>query len=120
MDPVTASPSCLSVAVAVITPSGPLMLKSQSPEMLACAEIAAVTKTTAHSVDNSLAILRLPPEIFELTSIRQADGNLIVLDADFMARHADPGVLDQRACLEFIRPAMPRAGHDLIVDLALA
>ncbi len=56
MEPVTFSPSCFSVAVAVITPSGPLMLKSQSPATLPARKVQCSQQRLRTIIDNNFAI----------------------------------------------------------------
>jgi hypothetical protein len=50
----------------------------------------------------------------------QSDRNDITFDSYFVFVDADARILHQRARLDLIRPPVPRASHDVVVDLALA
>src|SRR5688500_15224870 len=71
MDPVKFSPSCLSEAVAVMTPSAPLMLKSQSPAMLPCAESDAAANAIAAIADNTFDIAMPPEDSLTISRLRR-------------------------------------------------
>src|SRR5687768_4702756 len=70
MVPVRLSPFCFKAAVAVMAPSGPLIVSSQSPAMFDCADSDATASAAAQRVDNTFAIFRCLQRKTDDTTVR--------------------------------------------------